>query len=164
MAPPLNNLTTRHYFAAIMRASGASWAEIGPAVGLTPDYLKALGTSPLFEAEINRIGEKFRSHVEQSAVNLLQTESLASVELLREFRDDLNTPRTLRLKAAESILDRVPRTSKTQRHMNTETTNFTPTDDQVKIMLDALNDDPIAAQAFQRALEREQVVELLEVS
>lgn len=159
----LQNLSTKHLVAAALRATGASWLEVAVSVGLEESYVRTLSNSPLFQAEVDRIREKFQAQVVAHATSKLQLEALRSVELLVQVRDDVLIAPVVRIKAADSILDRVPKTSKTQRHVDDTPRELALTDTQVHQLLNVLNDDPVAMSAFEEAQRRAEVLDLLSV-
>lgn len=144
----VKSLSQLHFIAATMRACGSSVQEIASVTGLTDQWIYHVSISPLFIAEVARIREKLQNQLLDNAVSALQSEALASVQLLKNFRDNPLLSAPVRLKAAESILDRVPKTSKTQRHIDATPATLELTDAQVAQLSSVLNDDPIAMEAY----------------
>lgn len=161
----LAELRINHFVIATLVATGASYTEIASILDMNPGSIQNIATSPLFKAEVQRIRGKLQDMLADSAVEKLAQETMKSVSVLVEMRDNTTISPTVRLRAADSILDRVPRTSKTQRREDLTPRRVQLSDSQVEMMMAALNDDPLAREAFERASVRaESSLSLLETS
>ena len=146
----LAELRINHFIIATLVATGASHGEIAAVLDMNPGSVQNIATSPLFKAEVLRIRAKLQDMLADSAVAKISQETLRSVNLLVEMRDNSTLAPSLRLRAADSILDRNHRTSKTQRREDITPRQVQLSDSQVELMMTALNDDPIAREAFER--------------
>lgn len=144
-----NRLQERHFIAATLFACGSSNQEVADAIGMSIRYLTVLKNSPLFVAEVQRLRDKLQTQLTQEAKSALHSETNASVAKLVQLRDKA-TSANIQLQAANSILDRVPETSKANRNIASSEGSMEFTDEQVSFIASALNDDPVAREAFMR--------------
>lgn len=146
-------LRSQHFIAATLFACGYTLQDISSAVHLGKSHLYTLQNSPLFQKEVERIKVQLQSRLINSAADVLQGEALASVSTLIAIRDDLNLSPTVRLRAADSILDRVAQTSKANRLIDATPAAPQLTDAQITRMLETLNTDSLAASAARSVLD-----------
>lgn len=154
MALPLNNLSQIHHIAAALTACGNSQAEIAAALGFNYSYYSAMSQSPIFVAEVERIRQILHARLIDNAVEKLQSTALDSVETIVDIRDNRLLSPTVRLRAASDLLDRVASTSKVTKHQQAPPEPLSLSDSQVEYLMNALNDDPLARQAFSEASQR----------
>jgi hypothetical protein len=143
-------LTQQHqqYMGEFCYALGMSTSEISAITGLSEVQVLALTQSPLFLAEVDKLKIRFASQLTSSAQQALHAEAIASIQALVHLRDNTMITPAVRLRAAESILDRQEETSK-HRKISIESHNTFPlTDGQFRAVLDFMRDDPLAHSAF----------------
>ena len=157
------SLREQHIVVATMLACGHSMRETANAISLTEAHIATLARSPLFIAEVTRVRQLLQSRLLDNAVNSLQAEANASVAVLIEIRDNPELSATVRLRAADSILDRVAKTSKTHRLVDDTPTAPQFTDEQIELMIRTLNDDPIAQRAFEQASQELSALDLIDI-
>ncbi len=143
-------LSHLHHIAAMYLAAGYTPADISQVISLTPQYISRLSSNPMFALEVERLRQQIQSAVISEAGEMIKNEALASLRTIKNIRDDCNIAPGVRMKAAESFLDRNHETSKIHKQ---STTPRAPefSDEQTQQILDFLNDDPLAMEAFKRA-------------
>lgn len=146
-------LNQKHIIAAALIATGATQKEVALALDLSPHHVSVLCRMPLFQAEVKRLQDKMQDALTNQAVEMLRGESVNNINLLKKFRDDAKMAASIRFKAATDMLDRVPQTSKTHRVENSER-EIHFSESQVNYLIEALEDDPVAKQAFKDASQR----------
>ena len=144
----MQQLTQRHCIAAIMHAAGMSGVEIASACGFSSNYVYTMMQSPLFQAEADRVKQQIRARLVTNASDLLQSETLASVETLIAIRDNQHAAPMVRLRAADSVLDRVTRTSKITKVSQDVSEPVAFSDSQVEYIFEQMQNDPTARQAL----------------
>jgi hypothetical protein len=146
-------LNHKHILAAALIATGATQKEVCLTLDISAMHMSILYRSPLFQAEVKRLQDKLQNQLVDNAVDMLHGETVSNVNFLKEMRDNAQVAASLRLKAVDSMLDRVPRTSKTHK-VETTQKEVSFTESQVNYLIEALEDDKIARDAFKEASQR----------
>lgn len=144
----LQSMRNHHHIMALLAAVGRTPSEIAALTGLTPSRVATINGSPLFLMEVERIRLNLHQSMINDTVARLQREANRSLDTVVEIRDGVKHPANTRLKAATTILDRIPQLATAQRFVDAGQP-IQLTDAQVEFMALALRDDPIAAEAFQ---------------
>ena len=147
-------LNDRHYVAMTLQASGRyNLIQIADAVGLNPTYLRNLAQTSLYKAELQVMRERMRGNLLSGVTDRLINEAEGSIEDLIALKNDPSTPRSLRARIAQDLLDRIPQTSKVHRGQQLQGQGLTLTDDQITLLADTFARDTLAQQALQEARE-----------
>jgi hypothetical protein len=153
IAPP-SPTREQNFLAQACFALQLSLHETASLTHLPIPFLESLSTSPLFQSEVTRLRERFALQLVTDAKQFLHKEVMQSLMTLTMIRDNPALNVRERRLAAIDILDRVPETSK--QHHITHSGNAQPqlTDKQFATLLQFINDDHIAKQAFDEAAKQ----------
>lgn len=146
-------LNQRHILAAAMIATGKTQKEVCNTLNFTPNYMSILYNSPIFKNEVKRLQQQMQNSLLADAVTMLVGESLNNVRALVEIRDNYNLAPSVRIKAVDSMLDRVATTAKNSK-VETAPREATFSQQQIEYLITALDDDEIAKDAFREASQR----------
>jgi hypothetical protein len=98
-------LAPRHILMAYMRASGVKQVETARRLGMSPNAVYMICSSPLFQLQVQEIQKQIRDGAVEDVLDLIRLEGPASVRTLVEWRDQVDEP-AVSLNAANSLLDR----------------------------------------------------------
>ena len=143
------SLTSKHIIAAALLATGSTQREIARTLGFSEMHVSHLCQSLLFQQQVEMYRAKLVNDIMNGAVGKLRSETLNNVSELVRIRDDRTLSPNVRLRAINSMLDRVPETATTQK-IQSETKPQVFSDDQVEKLLAYLEDDNLASEAFRQ--------------
>jgi len=132
-------------------ACGLSDTELLSISSLPPAHLSALVQSPLFHAEVALLRKRLSATQLNEAQALLEGEAIASIECLTDIRDNALINPSVRVRAADSILDRIEKTSKQHKVSHTLDVPMQFTDKQIQLLLSYMTHDTLAREAFDTA-------------
>lgn len=132
-------------------ACGLSDTELSHVSALPGAAIIALMQSPLFHAEVAALRKRLSATQLNEAQAMLEGEAIASIECLTAVRDNIAINPSIRVRAADSILDRIESTSKQHKVSHALTIPVEFTDKQIAQLLAYMSHDTQARDAFDAA-------------
>lgn len=111
---PLNALNGRHQLVMLAMLAGKSNDEIAQTFDLHPTSITRIKSSPLFQAQLDRLRRDLHERTAVSVVERLFAEGGRSLEVAVELRDHAESE-GVRLSAAQDLMDRHPSLRKVQK-------------------------------------------------
>jgi hypothetical protein len=161
MARDLTTLHERHRLAMLLDVSGYKQVEIARILGCSTVWLSGVQQSPLYQAELGKMRNQLHERLLGNVADRLLGEAEKSLNYVAGVRDDHDAAAHLRLRAARDLLDRAPRTARVTRQLDI-TPHIELTDDQLKLLTETLQTDPLAQHAV--AVEQRKLMQLYSVA
>src|SRR5438552_1579041 len=86
----VRTMTDRRQIVMMLMASGWRNVDIAREFSLSVNYVSIMRTSPLFRAGIEELQRQWREGTVLDVMELIERESVASVKMLVEIRDDVS--------------------------------------------------------------------------
>lgn len=137
--------------AELCSALGFADYEILQLTALEQAQLDSLFNSPLFHSEVRALQQRFTAAQSHDLSIALRAQGQDSLETIINIRDTLTIHPSIRLRAAESILDRIEETSKQHKVSHSMTQPLSLSDSQVQQLIAFISQDTLARDAFAQA-------------